>query len=74
MGKNDIQPERILTIRSFGREKAMKIAAWKYWEIVDELINRGVSRKQAHDAAEWASKTRSKGQYTDILTMVLIIE
>lgn len=74
MGKNDIQPEKILLIRSFGREKTMKIEAWKYWEIVDELINRGISRKQAHAAAEWASKMRSKGRYTDIPNLILTVE
>lgn len=74
MGKNDIQPEKTLSIRSFGRERTFRIAAWKYWEIIDELINRGVSREEAYAAADWASKVRTKGKYTEIRNLILTVE
>ena len=74
MPKNDIQLEKTLSIRSFGRERTFRIAAWKYWEIVDELISRGIKREEAYAAAEWASKIRTKGRYTDIPNLILIVE
>lgn len=74
MPKYEEPPDKILTIRSFGRERGARIEAWKYWEIVDLLKTRGVGQEEAYDAASWASGVKTKGKYTDIPNMVLSVE
>ena len=72
MPKNDDQPERILNIYVTDQKKPIKIEAWKYYEIIDLLRERGVDRQQAYDAAKWAGRARDFGEkYTQIPHYIL---
>ena len=64
----------ILTIRLSDRIRGFCIEAWKYWEIIDELRSRGISKEQAYAAAEWAARTRTSGAYTDIPGWILTVK
>ena len=56
--------ERYLIIRKspmgqkFPKSKVFQIAAWKYYEIVEELYWLDVERQEAYDAAKWAMKAK----------------
>lgn len=67
-------PELILSIQSPHRKKPYRIAAWKYYEIIDLLREQGVERQAAYDAAKWAGRTKeSKATYTQIPEYILEI-
>lgn len=66
--------ERMLTIRFDSQGRGTRIAAWKYWEVVEILRWHNVGREEAYDAASWASRMRERGEYRDIPGVVLIVE
>ena len=67
---------KILTIKDRYKnfKPAIKIEAWKYWEVVDILRTNGVGREESYAAAKWASDNRSKGtcpiNIPDLILMV----
>ena len=74
MPKYDAQPERILNIHTPDQKKPIRIEAWKYYEIVDELRCRGVDYQNACDAAKWAGRVReSNVKYTQIPHYILTV-
>ena len=72
MPKNEQQSDRMLIIQAPDQKKPIKIEAWKYYEIIDLLRERGVDRQQAYDAAKWAGRARDFGEkYTQIPHYIL---
>lgn len=63
MPKIEQPPEKILIIRDISKGRAVKIEAWRYWSIVEDLGWRGVSRQEAYDAAKWAGRAKSGEEY-----------
>ena len=72
MPRYDAHQERILNIYTPDQKKPIKIEAWKYYEIIDLLRERGVDRQQAYDAAKWAGRARDFCEkYTQIPHYIL---
>ena len=64
MPKPEPQPVYILHFKDqTGEQKPFRLASWKYWEILGELIWRKIDRLQAIDAAKWASKAKPGEKY-----------
>ncbi len=74
MPKNEQRSDRMLIIQVPDQKKPIKIEAWKYYEIIDLLRERGVDRQQAYDAAKWAGRARDVNEkYTQIPRYILTI-
>lgn len=64
MPKIEQSPEKILIIRDISKGRPVKIEAWKYWSIVEDLGWRGITRQEAYDAAKWAGSAKRGEEYS----------
>lgn len=60
-----------LIVISGGGQKTEKLDNWRHWEIVGDLVWRGVNYVEAYDLAKWARRAE-KGQEKRIGTDILI--
>ena len=74
MAKYNPPPDMTLCIHVPDRKRPIKIAAWKYYEIICLLREHGVDMQAAYDAAKWAGRTREiNATYTQIPQYILKI-
>lgn len=52
------QQEYILVLKEAGSKKQFRRASWKYWEILEELMFRGIEYQKAQAAAKWATSAK----------------
>lgn len=64
MPKYELPPEKILIIRDISKGRPVKIEAWRYWSIAEDLGWRGITRQEACDAAKWAGRAKSGEEYS----------